>query len=184
MRSKQMFGKSDLIDSLSRDLARARNKRDALASDAKTLTAKIAELEARLSAERDRRERKHAVSEMEGIKKRVSDQYLALAPVISGIREATEMAAAIVPEGHAINDLLPVIATEVANSIDSLLGDLDRRIDLLRASPAAPELPQSLNGSPELPQNGDHVLRLPEWLPRWQSEKTESVEDRCRTAAV
>jgi hypothetical protein len=43
---------------------------------------------------------------------------------------------------------------------------------------------QSLNGSPELPQNGDHVLRLPEWLPRWQSEKTESVEDRCRTAAV
>ncbi len=179
-----MFGKSDLIDSLSRDLARARNKRDALASDVPTLTAKIAELESRLSAERDRREREHAVSEMERIKKRVSDQYLAFAPVISGIREATEMAAAIVPEGHAFNDLLPVIATELASSIDCLLGDLDRRIGLLRASPAAPELPQSLNGSPQLSQNSDRVLRLPEWLTYSHSEKTESVEDRCRTAAA
>lgn len=184
MRSKQVFGKSDLIDSLSRDLARARNKRDALASDVTTLTAQIAELEARLSAERDRRERERAVSEMEGIKKRVRDQYLAFAPAIAGIRGATEMAAAIVPEGHAFNDLLPVIATEVANSIDGLLGDLDRRIELLRASDAAPELPQSLNGSPELPQNSDRVLRLPEWLPRRQSGKKEPVEDRCRTAAA
>lgn len=131
-----MFGKSDLIDSLSRDLARARNKRDALASDVTTLTAQIAELEARLSAERDRRGRERAVSEMEGIKKRVRDEYLAFAPAIAGIRGATEMAAAIVPEGHAFNDLLPVIATEVANSIDGLLGDLDRRIELLaRATP-------------------------------------------------
>ena len=180
MRSKQVFGKSDLIDSLSRDLARARNKRDALASDVTTLTAQIAELEARLSAERDRRERERTVSEMEGIKKRVRDQYLAFAPVIAGIRGATEMAVAIVPEGHAFNDLLPMIATEVANSIDGLLGDLDRRIELLRASHAAPELPQS----PELPQNSDRVLRLPEWLPRRQSGKKESVEDRCRTAAA
>ncbi len=118
---------------------------------------------------------------MERIKKRVSDQYLAFAPVISGIREATEMAAAIVPEGHAFNDLLPVIATEVAGSIDCLLGDLDRRIELLRASHAAPELPQPLDGSP---QNNDRVLRLPEWLTRFHSEKTQSVEDRCRTAAA
>ena len=179
-----MFGKSDLIDSLSRDLARARNKRDALASDVTTLTAQIAELEARLSAERDRRERERTVSEMEGIKKRVRDEYLAFAPAIAGIRGATEMAAAIVPDGHVFNDLLPVIATEVANSIDGLLGDLDRRIELLRASDAAPELPQSLNGSPELPQNSDRVLRLPEWLPRRQSGKKEPVEDRCRTAAA
>ena len=52
-----MFGKSDLADSLNRDLARARDKRDALASGVATLTAQIAELEARLSAENDRRER-------------------------------------------------------------------------------------------------------------------------------
>jgi BMFP domain-containing protein YqiC len=45
-----MFGKSDLVDSLSRDLARARDKRDALTSDVTALTSKIAELEARLGS--------------------------------------------------------------------------------------------------------------------------------------
>jgi BMFP domain-containing protein YqiC len=39
-----MLGKSDVIDSLSRDLARARDKRDALTSGVTTLTAQIAEL--------------------------------------------------------------------------------------------------------------------------------------------
>ena len=58
-----MFGKSDLADSLNRDLARARDKRDALASGVATLTAQIAELEARLSAENDRRERERAAIE-------------------------------------------------------------------------------------------------------------------------
>jgi hypothetical protein len=57
-----MFGKSDLADSLNRDLARARDKRDALASGVATLTAQIAELEARLSAENDRRERERATA--------------------------------------------------------------------------------------------------------------------------
>jgi hypothetical protein len=38
MRSKQMFGKNDLVDNLSRDLGRARDKRDALASHVTTLT--------------------------------------------------------------------------------------------------------------------------------------------------
>jgi hypothetical protein len=41
-----MFGKSDLVDNLSRDLARSRDKRDALASDIIRLTAEIAVLEA------------------------------------------------------------------------------------------------------------------------------------------
>jgi len=56
-----MFGKSDLVDNLSRDLSRARAKRDALASHVTTLTAQIAEWEARLSAENDRRERERVV---------------------------------------------------------------------------------------------------------------------------
>jgi hypothetical protein len=55
MRSKQMLGKSDLVDNLSCDLSRARNKRDALASDLITLTAEIAVLEASLLMEKDRR---------------------------------------------------------------------------------------------------------------------------------
>lgn len=52
-----MFGESDLVDNLSCDLFRARNKRDALASDIITLTAEIAVLEASLLTENDRRER-------------------------------------------------------------------------------------------------------------------------------
>ena len=39
-----MFGENDLVDNLSRDLDRARGKRDALASDVTTLTGHIAEI--------------------------------------------------------------------------------------------------------------------------------------------
>ncbi len=179
-----MFGKSDFADSLSRDLARARAKRDSLASDVVALTAQITELEASLSAENERRERKRAASEIERVKKRVKDQYLAFAPVIAGMRDAIELTAAIVPEARELDKFLLVIATEVANSIDSLLDDLDRRLEPLRADDAAPPLPESLNGSPELPQNSDGVLRLPEWLPRREPTTKESVEDRCSTAAA
>ena len=77
-----------------------------------------------------------------------------------------------------------MIATEVANAIDGLLGDLDRRIDALRAGQAAPELAQSPDRSPELQQNSDGVVCLPEWLPRGQSGKKETVEARCSIAAA
>ena len=179
-----MFGKTDLVDSLSRDLARARDKRDALASDVTTLTAKISELEARLSAENDRRERERAAGKIEEIKKQVRDRHLAFPSVIAGIRDATEMAEAIVPEVREFNELLTAIATEVANSIDGLSGELDRRIEALRAGHATPEPPQSLNGSPELPQNNDRVHRFPEWLPGSKPTKKESAEDRRSTAAA
>ena len=46
------FRKTELVDSLNRDLAHARNKRDALTSSVTTLTAQIAELEVRLSAQK------------------------------------------------------------------------------------------------------------------------------------
>jgi phage shock protein A len=62
MRSNRIFGKRELVDTLSRDLVRARNKRDALASSVTTLTAQIAELEARLSAEKMRQARERAAS--------------------------------------------------------------------------------------------------------------------------
>ncbi len=169
-----MFGKSDLIDSLNRDLDRARNKRDALASGVATLTAQIAELEARLSAETERRKRERAASEIEGVKKQVRDRHLQFASVIAGLRDATEMAVSIVPETREFNELLEVIASEVAKAIDGLSGDLDQRIEALRAGL---EMPQSLT------QNNDRVLRLPEWLPRIEPTKEES-EDRCSTAAA
>jgi molecular chaperone GrpE (heat shock protein) len=93
-----MLGKSDVIDSLSRDLARARDKRDALTSGVTTLTAQIAELEARLSAENDRRERERLVSGIEAIKKQLKDTVGRFIPMITELRDATAAAAVIVPE--------------------------------------------------------------------------------------
>jgi hypothetical protein len=179
-----MFGKNDLVDSLNRDLVRARNKRDALASGVATLTAEIAQLETRLSAEKERRDRERAAGEIEGIKKRVSDGHLAFAPAIASIRDATEVAAAIVPEAREFNDLLEVIATEVTNAIDGLLGDLDRRIEAVRSGDVAPELSGSLKGSRESPQNGDRSHRLPEWLAREEPTKDESGEDQSSKIAA
>ena len=177
-----MFGKSDLINSLGRDLSRARDKRDALASHVTTLSAQIDELEARLSAENERRERDRVVGEIEGIKERLRDFYLAFAHAIAGMRDASVSARAIVPEAPELSNLLIGLATEVANTVDNVLGDLDRRIEILRASQA--QLPQPLNGSSESPQNSDRVLRLPEWLPRRELTKKETVENQCSTAAA
>jgi hypothetical protein len=142
-----MFGKSDLADNLGCDLSRARNKRDALASDIIALSAEIAVLEASLLTENDRRERERAASEIETIKKQVNDQYLAFVSTIAGIRGATEMAAAIVAKARELDELLLPIATEVGNAIGDLLSDLDRRIKALRVRQAAPELPQSFKES-------------------------------------
>jgi len=190
-----MFRKSDLVGSLNRDLAQARNKRDALASSVTMITAQIAELETRLSAENDRRERERAAREIEGIKTRVQDGHLAFAPAIAAIRNATEVAEIIVPEARELNELLDVIATEVTKSIEGLLGNLDRRIESLRQ----PELPQAISRTPELRlvhaaleesltvtpqilQNSDGTPCLPEWLEK--STKNESLEDRCCTTAA
>src|SRR6516165_2988597 len=177
-----MFGKSDPMNSLSHDLSRARDKRDALASHVTTLTAQIAELEARLSAENDRREYKRVVGEIKGIKERLRDFYLAFAHAIAGMRDASVSARAIVPEASELSNLLVGVATEVANTVDILLPDLDRRVEALPVSQAAPQIPQSLNRSSELPQNSDRVLRLPEWLPRREPTKKDGVEDRCTAA--
>jgi chromosome segregation ATPase len=141
--------KKELVDSLSRDLAHARNKRDTFAASVTKLAAQIAELEARLSAENDRLERERAASKIEGIKKEVRDRYSAFAGNIAGIRNATEVAETIVPKTRELNELLDGIAAEVAKAIDSLLGELALRIEAVRVGNAAPELPQSLTRSAE-----------------------------------
>jgi hypothetical protein len=111
----------------------------------------------------------------------VRDGHLAFAPAIARIRDATEAAAAIVPEAREFNDLLDVIATEVANAIDGLLGDLDRRIEAVRTGNAAPELLQLPDGSAELPQNDNRSHHLPEWLPHRMPTKEESAESQYGT---
>jgi hypothetical protein len=172
-----MFRKSDLVDDLSRDLSRARDKRDALASDVTTLSAQIYELEARLSAENARRERERVESEIEGLKKRLKHFYLMFAKAIVGMRDASVSARAIVPEAPELSDPLIEFATEVATTVDNLLGDLDRRMEALRT----PQQPRPLNGSPGLPQDNDRVLRL---LPHRKATKEDSVENQGSTAAA
>jgi hypothetical protein len=136
------FRKRELIDILNRDLTRARNKRDFLASGVTMLAGQIAELEVRLSEER-----------IVAIKNRLRDRYLAFAPAIAGVGDATEAAAAVAPNARELNESLDLIGSEVANSIDRLMGDLERQIEAVRASNAAPELPQSLTRYLPSPQN-------------------------------
>jgi hypothetical protein len=177
-----MFGKTDLLETLSRDLARARRKRDLLTSDITALSTQIADLEVQLSAENDRREREHAANQIEHIKKHLRDLYLAFVPAIAGIRDGTEKAAAIVPEAREFADLLEIIAAEVRNTTDALLGDLGVRIDALRAGTAVPEPLQALGGSADFQQdNNRELLRLPEWLAQ---RKAKSAADQCCAAAA
>src|SRR6516225_708303 len=173
---RNMFRKSDLVDDLSRDLSRARDKRDALASDVTTLSAQISEMEARLSAENDRRERERFEREIEGLKKRLKHFYLMFAKAVVGMRDVNVSARAFVPEAPELNDLLIGFAAEVANTVDNLVGDLDRRMEALRT----PQLLRPLNGSPGLPQDNDRVLRLP----RRKATKEDPVEDQRSTAAI
>jgi hypothetical protein len=161
-----MFGKIDLVDNLSRNLDRARGKRDALASDVTTLTTQIAEIEARLAEEKTRRDRDRVLGKIEAIKKRIKQSANALAPVIVELCEATEMAAAVVPEARELDRFLLSVATEVDTVIDPLLRELDRRADAVRAGQAALDLPCLANEAPtELPkEKSDRLLRFPIWL--------------------
>jgi chromosome segregation ATPase len=155
-----MFGKRELVDNLNRDLARARNERDTLASGVTRLTARIGELEIRLSAENERLEREKAAGEILQIKKVVRDRSSAFSAAIAGLRNATEAAETIVPEIRELTESLDVTATKVARAIDGLLSELDLRIETVRAGNAAPELPESLTRSAETPQISSRVLRL------------------------
>ena len=173
--------KRELVDSLNRDLTRARHRRDAFTSSVTALTAQISELEARLSAETERRQRDRVAGEIVVIKKRVRDRSSAFSTAIAGIRNATEAAETIVPEAHELNALLDAIATEVAKAIDGLLSQLDLRIEAVCAGNAAPELAQSITRSAESPQISDRVHHLRKWLPHKQP--TKKADQRSSAAA-
>lgn len=174
-----MFGENDLVDNLSRNLDRVRGKRDAL-------TAQIAEIEARLSEEKSRKERDRALVKIEAIRKRINQAASAFVPVISELCEATEMAAAVVPEARELNNFLLSVATEVDTVIDPLLRELDQRADAERVGHAALDLPCLANEAPtELLK--DYLLRLlrfPIWLSRNKElGKRESAENPRSTTA-
>jgi hypothetical protein len=81
------------------------------------------------------------------------------------MRDATVSARAIVPEARELNNLLIGVATEIANTVDNLLGDLDRRIEALRAS--------DLNGSSELP-----LAELLSLRTHWQDSDCQHGNDQ------
>ncbi|MFB9269238.1 hypothetical protein ACFFWD_40040 [Bradyrhizobium erythrophlei] len=171
------------MDNLSRNLDRARGKRDALASDVTTLTAHIAEIEARLSEERSRRERDHVLGQIEAIKERIKQTASALTPVINELCEATEMAAAVVPEARELNSFLLSVATEVDTVIDPLLRELDQRADAVRAAHPAPDRPCLANEAPtELPKDDNpRLLRFPIW---WRSLISTRVQKFFRSSVM
>jgi len=183
---QKMFGRNDLVENLSRNLDRARGKRDALASDVTTLTAQIAEIEARLSDEKNRRECDRVLGDIEAIKKRIKQTASAVAPVIGELCEATEMAAAVVPEARELNSFLLSVATEVDTLIDPLLRELDRRADAVRVGHAALDLPCLANEAPtELPKdNNDRLLPFSNMAVSQQGGgKKETAENPRSTAA-
>ena len=156
---QKMFGRNDLVENLSRNLDHARIKRDALASDVTTLTAQIAEIEARLFEEKNRRERDRVLGELEAIKKRIKQTASAFTPVIGELCEAIEMAAAVVPDARELDSFLLSIATQVDTVIDPLLRELDRRADEVRVGHAALDLPCLANEAPtEMPKDNNDIF--------------------------
>ena len=133
-----MFGKDDLVGNLSRDLDRARGRRDALASEVTTLTTRIAEMEASLSEEKTRRARDRALGEIEAIKSRLKQAISAFAPAIGDLCEATKMAAEVAPDARELDGFLLSVATEVDSAVGLLLHELDRRADAVRGAEIEP----------------------------------------------
>jgi len=182
-----MFGKDDLVDHLSRDLDRARGRRDALASEATTLAAQIAEIEARLIEEKKRRERERILGEIEAIKTRIRQAAGAFAPVVDGLSRAIDQATAVVPEARELNSFLVSVASEIDSVLDPLLRELDQRADTVRAGQAVLDLPSPPDEAPpvELPKDtNERLLRFPAWLSRdKEADKKEAAESPRSTAA-
>src|SRR5262249_26006956 len=164
--ARRMFGKKDLVDNLSHDLDRARAKRDTLAYDVTTLSAQIAELEARLLEETDRRERERVVGEIDEIRRQLEEAAATFAPVIIRLCDATAAAGALAPKARELNGVLRALAAEVESEIGSLLRELGRRVETLRGAETSSYPPPPEDRS-AVPRNHDRApLVLPAFLPR------------------
>lgn len=179
-----MFGKKDLVHSLSEDLDRARARRDVLACNVTTLAAQIADLEARLSEETSRRERERIESEIEEVEQRLQDAAATFTPAIARLCEATSAAAAVVPEARELHALLTMVATEVADEIEVLLCELHRLAEAVRGGETAALAPPPPDRRPQRKTISDRVpLLLPPFLPRNSGVQKLERDDRHSTAA-
>lgn len=142
----------DLAEDLSRELDRARSRRNTLTSDVATLDTQIAELEARLSEEQARREHERVEREVEGITKRLEETIAAFAPAIAGLSDAADAAAAIVPEARGLHDFLKAAATEVDASVALVMREVHRRREAVLAGSTASEAPPLVKVAPEPPK--------------------------------
>jgi predicted nucleic acid-binding Zn-ribbon protein len=169
-----MFKKDDALGSLTRDLCRARDKRDALSSDVTALSAQITELEARFSEEKDRRDRERVGNEIEDVKRRLEETAHKAAPLLAKLSDETERAAAIVPEAREVHRFLTEVAAEVESVIGSLLHQLQRQAEEVGAAQPTPSPPRLPNSAPEPPKNN----ALFAWLRR--NKKTGLEDDICQ----
>jgi hypothetical protein len=138
------------------------------------LTAQITELEARLSEEKDRRDREHLGIEIEEVKRLLEETAHKAAPLIAKLSDEAQRAAAIVPEAREVQRFLAEVATEVESLIGSLLCQLQRQAEELSAAQAAQPLPQSPSSASEPPKNN----ALFAWLRR--NKKAGFEGDLCQ----
>lgn len=177
-----MFGKKNMVDSLSQDLDRARARRDALATGVTTLSAEIAELEARLSEEKDRRERARAIAEIEQTTNQLADAVRTFAPAVARLRDATAAAGAVVTKAGDLGGFLDAFAAEVSGELESVLSDLRRCAETARTGEATTQLSTPSEPAPRPPHH-DPMLLGPAFLRRKPEPEAEPTDDRRTSAA-
>lgn len=177
-----MFGKKDKVDNLSQDLDRARARRDLLTSDVTTLAAEIARLEARLSEEKDRRERARAVAEIEQIANRLADAVRTFGPAVARLRDATGAAGAVAAKAGDLSGFLDAFAAEVSGELESLLSELRRCAETARTGDTTTQLSAPSEPAPALPHH-DPMLLSPPFLRRKPEPEIEPADDRRTSAA-
>jgi hypothetical protein len=178
-----MFAKRDLVGDLSTQLDRTRARRDAIAADVTTLSTEVAELEARLVAETDRRDRARIVVEIEEIMHRLGDAARTFAPTMARLRDAAAAAGTIVPGAGDLSGFLDMLAAEVGREIDSLMSELDRRLDSARTGETAMHLPPARSASAPVADCDDRMPLLLRGLhPREEAAEIEANDQR-NTAA-
>jgi hypothetical protein len=177
--SKRMFAKKDPVDDLSLQLGRARARRDAIAADVTTLAAEIAELEARLVVETDRRERARVAAEIAEITHRLDDAARTFAPAMVRLRDATAAAGTVIPHAGDLSGFIDMLIAEVSREIDSLMSELDRRAESARTGETAMHLsPPRSESLPAADCDDRMPLLLPALLRRKQAADTEAADDQ------